>query len=234
MDWQFQTIGVVHSPCKEKFGVPRQSGLAPDLTAQIEILAPYDREEAFSELSEFSHIWVISVFHQARRESWQSTVRPPRLGGNQRVGVFASRAPYRPNPIGLSVFGYHGMQRQQGRLLLSISGVDLVDGTPVLDIKPYLPYADQPEDSTGGYTSRVMKPVLQVQFSDLARQQCEDILLHEGLDMPTLITQVIRLDPRPAYQAASVSRNYGVKLAEYNVQFVVEEDVARVTQLERC
>ena len=232
MSWTFETIGIVHSPCKEKFAVPRQSGLAPALKAQIEIIKPYDREEAFTALDGFSHIWVISVFHQAQRDGWQSTVRPPRLGGNERVGVFASRAPYRPNPIALSVIEYHGLEKKNGKLFLNVSGVDLVNGTPVLDIKPYIPYADQPDTSTAGYVTDREKAVLNVEFSYLALLQCGEVTEQHGIHIQTLIAQLLRLDPRPAYINSQSEKLYGVNIANYNVKFVVEGQAVKVLRVE--
>jgi tRNA (adenine37-N6)-methyltransferase len=135
----FTPIGIVHSPFKEKFGVPRQPGIATAARATLELLPPYDREEALEGLSGFSHVWLVFVFHATAAQGWQPSVRPPRLGGNVRVGVFASRSMFRPNPIGLSVVELEGYGREDGRLVLHVKGADLIDGTPVLDIKPYIP-----------------------------------------------------------------------------------------------
>ena len=232
MNWTFASIGVVHSPCTEKFAVPRQPGLAASLNGRIEIFKPYDREEAFVGLDGFSHIWVIGVFHLSLREQWQPSVRPPRLGGNQRVGVFASRAPYRPNPIALSVFRYHGLQREQDRLFLAVSGTDLVDQTPVLDIKPYVPYADQLASAAGGYTEQIDKTTLQVEFNEQAQRQCVAIQREHGLDLATLIEELVRLDPRPAYRNDPVSSGYGMSLAGYNVRFEVCGTLARILSVD--
>lgn len=226
--WCFKTIGYVHSPCKEKFAVPRQSGLAPTLFSTIEIIEPYDRDEAFKSLETFSHIWVLSIFHQSQREEWQATVRPPRLGGNDRVGVFASRSPFRPNPIALSVFKLHEIVRKSGRLYLNVSGTDLVDGTPVIDIKPYIAYADQPLDVTSGYTEKVDKPVLAVEFSAEAQQQCQQIENEHQLNLSRLITELVSQDPRPAYRSEMVQQNYGMQLYDYNIKFEVVNQTARI------
>jgi tRNA-Thr(GGU) m(6)t(6)A37 methyltransferase TsaA len=230
-DWTFKTIGIVHSPCKEKFAVPRQSGLVPQLHSTIEILKPFDRDEAFFMLEGFSHIWVLSVFHLAVREDWQTMVRPPRLGGNQRVGVFASRSPFRPNPIGLSVFRLLSIRREQGTLYLHVAGTDLVEGTPVIDIKPYLDYADKPSGVSCGYTMDLHKQELEVKFSPLAREQCQKIESQANINLIDLITQLVSQDPRPAYRAdgsQQMTREYGVKLYNYNVRFEIIEQQAKI------
>lgn len=139
MTFSFQPIGVIHSCFKEKFGIPRQSGLVTAAQATLELHAPYDCPEALVELEGFSHIWVTFVFHQSMRDNWKATVRPPRLGGNQRIGVFASRSPFRPNPIGLSAVQLESIDCKDGHCQLQLRGADLLDGTPVLDIKPYVP-----------------------------------------------------------------------------------------------
>ena len=152
--YALKSIAFIHSPCREKFAVPRQPGLVPELQAWIEIEAEYARQEAFREIENFSHIWVLTFLHLAKRDAWQATVRPPRLGGNQRIGVFASRSPFRPNPIGLSAFPLLKVERDDKGLRLLVSGCDFVDGTPVIDIKPYVPYADYISEASGGYTER--------------------------------------------------------------------------------
>ena len=151
MRYSFDPIGIVHSPFKEKFGIPRQPGLVPEAKARLEVLPPYDRSEAFCGLEDFSHIWVTFVFHEAICTRWQPTVRPPRLGGNRRIGVFSSRSPFRPNPIGMSVVALEGISNIEGKIELQLAGVDLLDGTPVLDIKPYIPYADSLPDARSGF-----------------------------------------------------------------------------------
>lgn len=230
-NWTFNTIGIIHSPCKEKFGVPRQSGLAPELISKIEILKPYDRDEAFHCLETFSHIWVLSVFHLSQREQWQPTVRPPRLGGNERVGVFASRSPFRPNPIALSVYRLHGLERVDGILYINISGTDMVEGTPVIDIKPYIPYADKPDEVDAGYTQTVDKPTLTVEFLPEARQQCQQIEADTGINLQSLIFQLVSLDPRPAYRTDEKQRNYGLALYDYNIRFEVVAGIARIISI---
>ena len=226
--YTFTAIGVIHSPCKEKFAVPRQAGLVPALHAQIEILPDYARDEAFHALEGFSHLWLLSVFHQAIREQWQPTVRPPRLGGNKAVGVFASRSPFRPNPIGLSLVEFLRMERRVGALFLHIEGCDLVDGTPLIDIKPYLPYADQKSTARSGYTSDISMALLPVSFSDEAQQFCQNHESHGYDNLQLLVTQLIQQDPRPAYVTDVSARQYVFRLYEFDVVFHVNAEGAFV------
>ena len=150
--FSYTPIGIVRSCFTEKFGVPRQSGLVSDATGCVEMLPPFDEADVFRGLEGFSHIWLFWHFHAIRADAaWQTTVRPPRLGGNRRIGVFASRSPYRPNPIGLSAVRLERISRDCGRLRLHLRGLDLIDGTPILDIKPYLPYTDAIETARAGY-----------------------------------------------------------------------------------
>jgi tRNA-Thr(GGU) m(6)t(6)A37 methyltransferase TsaA len=231
--WTFDTIGILRSPCREKFAVPRQSGLAPALKSRIEIFSPYDRDEAFQSLLSFSHIWVLGIFHLARRDDWQPTVRPPRLGGNERVGVFASRSPFRPNPVSLSVFRLTGIERLAGKLYLNVSGTDMVDRTPVIDIKPYVPYADKPSGVKAGYTDCVEKPELCVEFTRQALEQCRQYQAEDKTDLRELITQLVALDPRPAYREDKGQRQYGVSLYDLNVRFEVMDQTAKITSISR-
>lgn len=150
--YNFTSIGTIHSCYEEKFGIPRQPGLV-DSPATIEIDAAYSQDEAFRELETFSHIWVIFVFHEINNKNWNPTVRPPRLGGNQRIGVFASRSMFRPNPIGLSVVELTSIERKNKKIVLNITGGDFLNLTPVLDIKPYIPYADSINTTKAGYAT---------------------------------------------------------------------------------
>jgi tRNA-Thr(GGU) m(6)t(6)A37 methyltransferase TsaA len=159
-------IGTIHSCYGEKFGIPRQPGLVKSATATLELLPPYNSPDALRGLDGFSHLWVIFLFHQSTRNQWKATVRPPRLGGNERVGVFASRSNFRPNPIGLSVVELLTVEGTQ----LHLGGGDFLDGTPVLDIKPYLPYADCIPSATGAFATRTPEPVNTVECPDEAER----------------------------------------------------------------
>lgn len=227
--FQFETIGIVHSPYREKFGIPRQPGLV-DAEATLELLPPYNRPEAVKGLEGFSHIWVSFVFHGVKRSEWKPTVRPPRLGGNERVGVFASRSTHRPNPIGLSVVALTGIDCCEGRVELRIKGADLLDGTPVLDIKPYVPYVDSITDARGGFADTAPEAQLEVVFTEQAKVQCKE--LADGYPrLQALICGVLAHDPRPAYQAEA-GREYGVNLYDFNVRFRVIGGVAEVLAIE--
>ena len=154
MHYTFEPVGIIHSPYKEKFGIPRQSSLVRAARAQLELFAPYNHPDAVRGLEAFSHIWIQFVFHQTAARGWTPLVRPPRLGGNARVGVFASRSTHRPNPIGLSLVELAGID-YTGGLKLNLTGADLVDGTPVLDIKPYIPFVEsRPDAAAVSWTAR--------------------------------------------------------------------------------
>jgi len=229
-DYRLHCLGIVHSCFKQKFGIPRQPGLVPEAEASIEILPPYDRDEAFRGLEDVSHIWVVFVFHQAMREDWKPTVRPPRLGGNQRIGVFATRSNFRPNPIGLSLVRLAGIERREGKFYLDVRGGDLLDGTPVLDIKPYLPYADSVAEARAGFAD-TPPDTLPVQFSDQARSQLEAFDDNDGR-LASLITSMLSYDPRPAYQDQP-GREYGCQVDDFNVIWMVEDGTVQVVAIEK-
>jgi len=229
--FEFSPIGVIHSCFKQKFGIPRQPGLVPEAQASLELLPPYDCAEALKDLEGFSHLWIIFVFHQSLREGWRPTVRPPRLGGNRRIGVFASRSPFRPNPIGLSAVRLLEIVEEDGRRLLKLAGVDLLDGTPVLDIKPYLPYGDAIPDARAGYAQAAPRALLPVAFDAEAEAQIKAAeVRHPGLRR--LIEQLLAADPRPAYQAGGAPRRrFGMRLWDYDVQWEMHAGGVRVTAL---
>lgn len=218
---RMQPIGRIRSPFKEKFGIPRQPGLVPATRATLELLAPYDRDETLRGLEGYSHVWLIFLFHETADEGWRPTVRPPRLGGNARVGVFATRSPYRPNPIGLSLVELRGIERRAGTLCLDLGPVDLLDGTPVLDIKPHLPYADCPTGARAGFAEEKPERRLTVQWSPEAKAA----LAEHSAEYPQLrelIEQMLALDPRPAYAEDEQERVYGMGLYDLDVRWQVE------------
>ncbi len=225
----FAPIGVIHSCFGEKFGIPRQAGLVPAARATLELLPPYAAPETVRGLDGFSHLWIIFVFHGIPAGQWQPTVRPPRLGGKQRMGVFASRSPFRPNPIGLSAVKLERIAIAQGRVTLHLAGVDLLDGTPVLDIKPYLPYADSLPDAAGGFAPQAPELRLTVEFSPVAAAFCA---AWPDEQLPELITQVLRQDPRPAYERAnSAPQRYGMRLKGMEVHWEMHGETAYVTDI---
>lgn len=214
MGWQFEPVGIIHSCFAEKFAIPRQPLLAPAATATLELLPPYDQPEALEGLEGVSHLWLLFVFHAAGHGSKHLRVRPPRLGGNQRIGVFASRATHRPNPIGQSVVRLDGIV--DGRLQLS--GVDLLDGTPVLDIKPYVPYADAVEGAVNPLAPAPPAPIaVHWQPAALLQAEAEQQRLQQPL--VTLVEQCLAQDPKPAYQQPDASRQYGVRFWDVNVRW---------------
>lgn len=231
-EFNFTSVGTVHSCYKEKFGIPRQPGLvmAP---ASIEIIAEYAKDEAFRELESFSHIWVTFVFHAIESKSWKATVRPPRLGGNQRVGVFASRSMFRPNPIGLSVVELKSIERINGKIILNIVGGDFLDGTPVLDIKPYLSYVDSVTTSESGYAAEAPDKKLDVAFSDDAMDVINNHV-SDYINLKNTIAAVLQQDPRPAYQHnKNIKNTFSIKLFDFDVKWSIDDNEVFVTEIIR-
>ena len=224
-EYQFQVIGVVHSCFKEKFTVPRQPGLAPAASARLELLPPYNREEALVGLEQVSHIWLQFIFHQSPNandaSAWKPSVRPPRLGGNRRMGVFATRSPVRPNPLGLSVVKFEGIEREDSRLYLRLSGIDLVDGTPVVDIKPYVPYVDMVPEAENDFAASAPE-FLAVHFSAEAARDCDNYQQQKQINLRELIVQILQQDPRPSYQKPKPSRVYGTQLLDIELRWHYE------------
>lgn len=220
----FEPIGVIHSPFTDKFGIPRQPGLVTAARCSLELLPPYAREDAFTALDGFSHAWIIFVFHACIDGGWRPTVRPPRLGGQRRVGVFASRAPFRPNPIGISAVRIEGLERSNGRLYLHLIGADLLDSTPVLDVKPYVPYADAIPDADGGFADEAPGTPISVTFSEHAEQA---IALYDPLgerQLRRLIEQLLVQDPRPGYMGRYPDRTeFGMCLYDLNIRWRVQD-----------
>ena len=221
MDVPMKIIATIRSDFPTKFGVPRQSGLVEELKATIVFEPEYRKPEALRGLEGFSHLWLIWEFSQAVRSEWSPTVRPPRLGGNARMGVFATRSPFRPNPIGLSCVKLEGL-RQDGALgtVLEVSGADLMDGTPIFDIKPYIPYADAHPEAAGGFAQNRPEAGLRVDFP-------EELLKAVPPDRQKALIGVLAQDPRPHYQA-DPNRVYGMSFAGLNIRFTVSGDILKV------
>lgn len=215
-------IGIVHSCYPEKFGIPRQPGLVSAAKAHIEMLPPYNQIDAFRGLEDFSHVWVLFLFDKTQREEFVPMVRPPRLGGDKKLGVFATRATYRPNSIGLSVIKFVGIRHpQNGVLFIDLEGVDLLDKTPVLDIKPYLPYADQVPNALGGFAPEKPEQLIAVTFSPEAQSRVtQEIGRTHITELQDLIADTLKTDIRPAYKKGTEDgKEYGLAVHHLYVRW---------------
>lgn len=218
-------IARIHTDFSTKFGVPRQSGLCPALTAQIVFEEEYRRAEAVRGLEQFSHIWLIWGFSRSVREEWSPTVRPPRLGGNRRIGVFATRSPNRPNALALSSVKLEKIETETPLgPVLTVSGADLTDGTPIYDIKPYLPFTDSHPDAAGGYTDYTRAHALNVTFADRVLDKVPP-------EKREALFQILAQDPRPSYQD-DPERIYGVEFAGQDVRFRVSGGALTVIDIQ--
>ena len=216
-----KVIAHINSEFPTKFGIPHQSNRIDALKATIIFEPEYRDREAFRGLEEFDYIWLIWEFSEAKRENWSPTVRPPRLGGNVRKGVFATRSPFRPNPIGLSSVKLERIEfHPELGPVLHVSGADLMDGTPIYDVKPYLPYVDSHPEAAGGFTDRIQKEKLQVVFP-------EELLKTIPEKHREALYEVLANDPRPGYQNDSV-RKYGLAFLDKDVHFKVQEGILTV------
>lgn len=221
MEFTFPAIGIIRSCFNEKFATPRQPGLAAHATAQLELQPPYNQAEALAGLELCSHIWVQFVFHANQRKTWSAKVRPPRLGGNRSMGVFATRSPIRPSPIGLSVVKLEAVHCEADRCWLELSGVDMIDGTPVLDIKPYVPYVDCVPSATNAFANQPPQTI-PVLVSAEAESSLVQLAQREPVrygHLRELLTEVLQQDPRPAYQQPDEHRLYGALLCDVNVRW---------------
>ncbi len=219
-------IAHIYTDFTEKFGIPRQSGLVEEIKGRIVFEPEYRNTDAVRGLEEFSHIWVLWQFSECIRENWSPTVRPPLLGGNKRVGVFATRSPFRPNPIGLSSLRLEKIEegKNEGPVLI-VSGCDLMNGTPVYDIKPYLPYTDCHTDAVGGFTENLSERHLEVVFSEGTQEKIDK-------EKCSALISVLSHDPRPSYQK-DPERIYTFSFGEYEVSFRVEDKTLKVVGVER-
>lgn len=212
--FNMKPIARIHTDFPTKFGIPRQSGMVKSLKGAIVFEPEYRNVEALRGIEGFSHLWLIWKFSESTLAGWSPTVRPPRLGGNTRMGVFATRSPFRPNPIGLSVVKLEkvDLHTDQGPVLY-VSGADMVDGTPLFDIKPYIPYADAHPEATGGFTGNAVGKSLKVIFPD-------DLLALIPSEKRQALADVLSLDPRPSYQN-NPERIYGLTFAGFDIRFSV-------------
>lgn len=221
---ELKIIAHIETDFKTKFGIPRQSGLV-DLEALIIFEPEYRNDDALRGIEDFSHLWLIWNFSKSEREEWSPTVRPPRLGGNKRVGVFATRSPFRPNPIGLSSVRLLGTVKTEKGAALRVSGADLMDGTPIYDIKPYLPYTDCHPDAKGGFADEKLKDFLEVDFPP-------ELLKRIPESKQSALSELLSEDPRPHYINDS-ERIYGFKFADFEIKFKVENNLLTVTDVKK-
>ena len=219
-----KVIAHIENDFTTKFGIPRQSGMLSEMSSRIVFTPEYRREEAFRDITGFSHLWLIWQFSEAVRDEWSPTVRPPMLGGNKRTGVFATRSPYRPNPLGLSCVKLleYGPKTKEGPILI-VSGADLMNGTPIYDIKPYLPFADSVPNATSGFTEGLPPRVLDVSFP-------EHLLVKVPLEKQDQLIKVLAGDPRPSYQNTT-ERIYGLAYADMDVKFTVKDGILEVLDI---
>ncbi|MFH4561799.1 tRNA (N6-threonylcarbamoyladenosine(37)-N6)-methyltransferase TrmO [Vibrio diabolicus] len=228
--YSIEPIGVIETPYKEKFAVPRQPRLVPTAKARVKLLGAANSPEAVRGLEQFSHVWLLFLFDQNLGAGWKPTVRPPRLGGNERIGVFASRSTFRPNGIGMSAVEVKGVTKQGDQIYLDLGSVDLVDGTPIVDIKPYIPYSDSISEAQGGYADQEPEKS-QVTFSSQALATIEN---RSDTDyVRSVIEQVLAQDPRPAYKKNKLDdKEYAVNLFDLNVKFTATSNLITVTAIE--
>lgn len=223
-EYTIRPIAYAKTDFKEKFGIPRQSGRAPSLTATIIFTPEYRSDDALKRIDEFSHLWLIFGFSKAKREPFSPTVRPPRLGGNTRVGVFASRSPFRPNGLGLSSVKLVSVNKTPDGTTLTVSGADLLDGTPIYDIKPYLPFSDSHPDAIGGYADEKADYKLEV----IIPENLKNLIDKDKL--PALI-ECLADDPRPSYQ--DDGREYGMSFSGFEIKFSVIDKTLMVKSIKK-
>ncbi len=226
MEFTVKPIAHIKSDFSSKFGIPRQSGLVDELEAEIIFEPEYRNPDALRGIEGYSHIWILWQFSECADKEWSPTVRPPRLGGNKRMGVFASRSPFRPNSIGLSCVRLLGVEETENHgHILRVSGADLLDDTPIIDIKPYLPYVDSHPEASGGFALQEKKGSLEVAFP-------KHLLSLIPQDKQEALTAVLRQDPRPQYQN-DAERIYGLEFAGFNIRFTVDGNLLTVVEVEK-
>ena len=225
MTESLKIIAHIRTDFPQKFGIPRQSGLVKELTGKIVFEPEYRNRDSLRGIEEYDYLWLLWKFEGVEREKWSPTVRPPRLGGETHMGVFATRSPFRPNPIGLSSVKLEKVEQTEEGSVLVVSGVDLRDNTPIYDIKPYLPYVDSHPDARGGFAAERANYELMVEFP-------KELLEKLPREKRQAIVEVLKQDPRPAYHEDE-ERKYGVSFAGFDVRFVVKKGVLTVIEVEK-
>jgi tRNA-Thr(GGU) m(6)t(6)A37 methyltransferase TsaA len=217
--FQFDAIGVIESPYQEKFAIPRQSNLVSAAKGKVVLVGKANNSELVRDIEQFSHLWLLFVFHGTQDQGWNPLVRPPRLGGNIKTGVLATRSTFRPNPIGMSVVTLDKVVNEKQQTTLHISGLDLLNGTPILDIKPYVPYSDAIIGANAGFAQRQPEASLSVVFSHQAQAGLTQYEQRYS-ELALLIEQILKQDPRPAYkQGKTDDKVYGMSLYDLNIQW---------------
>jgi len=230
-DYHLSAVGHIQSPYKQKFAIPRQPRLVPEAKAKLIFKPDFNREEFVRGIEEFSHIWLLFRFHETADKGYSAMVRPPRLGGNERKGVFATRATFRPNAIGMSAVKLEGVEYKNNQLALLLSGIDLLDGTPILDIKPYLPYSDAMTQASAGFADTRPETPMSVEFSPQALGFIAS--QHDHPELKAFITNVLKQDPRPAYKKLkNGEQSYGMNLYNFNICWQVNGEHNYVSQIE--
>ena len=225
MKTEINIIAHIHTDFSSKFGIPRQSGLVDELEATIIFEPEYRNPDALRGIEEYSHLWLLWQFSECIDKEWTPTVRPPRLGGNKRMGVFATRSPFRPNPIGLSCVKLLGVEKTKKHgCILRVAGADLLDGTPIYDIKPYLPYVDSHPEASNGFALNEKEGRLTVEFP-------EDLLKRIPSNKQAALKAILAQDPRPGYQD-DAERIYGIEFAGFDIRFSVRDSVLTVVETE--
>ena len=229
MPYTIDEIGVVHSCYKDKFAIPRQARLVTAATASIELFPPYNEIEAVRGLEDFSHLWINFIFHRHVNKGWSPTVSPPRLDGKQKFGVFATRASFRPNPIGLSLVEIDSIEQKGSQLFIHIKGADLLDQTPVIDIKPYVPYSDSIADAKGGFTDQIKEQLFAVIFSPEADKECEQAS-QKYPHIRQFIQQLLAIDHRP-YYFKNIEKTYSSRVYDYDLSWRIQGQQVEVISL---
>lgn len=231
-DYSISAVGHIQSPYKQKFAIPRQPRLVPEAKAKLIFSPDFNREEFVRGIDEFTHIWLLFRFHETADKGYSPMVRPPRLGGNERKGVFATRATFRPNAIGMSAVKLEGIEYKNGQLSLLLAGIDLLDGTPIIDIKPYLPYSDAMLDASAGFADTRPETQMSVEFTPEVTLFIEQQTQYP--DLLNFISNVLKQDPRPAYKKQKDGeQSYGMTLYDYNIRWQVNGEHNLVTSIEK-
>ncbi|MDX1811101.1 MAG: tRNA (N6-threonylcarbamoyladenosine(37)-N6)-methyltransferase TrmO [Gammaproteobacteria bacterium] len=230
--FEFSPVAYIKSCFKQKFTIPRQPGLVKHAKAELVFLPEYSQEESLRGIEKFSHLWIVFVFHQSIRKNKKTTVRPPRLGGREKRGVFATRSNFRPNPIGQSVVKLDGIEKRGRHYVLHLSGVDLLDGTPVIDVKPYIPYADSIPDAKADFADTAPPPKFKVEFTEQALQQIQDASRKNDKDLKLFIEELLAYDPRPAFYEGEVDKEkFVTQIYDFHLFWLIKDGVVSVLEL---